>query len=102
MFWNKYRGTVSEGGAREPPRWIGIPPGQNDGCLPNYRSTQVYAQRLLLESLLMLADLSNEEGKLICSQLTVALSESKRTQTVGMDPPCLSYFFLVASTHELA
>jgi hypothetical protein len=69
----------------------------------SYRSTQVYAQLLLLESLLMLDDLCNEEGKLIGFHLIAAVSVggTKITQMVSMHLPLLLIFFLVGSEHHL-
>jgi hypothetical protein len=93
---------VIGGGARELARWIGTPPHRTHGRLPSCRSTQAYVERLLRESLLMPADLGDEEAKLICSQLGTAFRESKKRQTVGMDCSSLSDFFLVGTSHELA
>jgi hypothetical protein len=45
----------------------------------------------------MPADLCDEEGELICSQLDI-----ERRQCVGMDFFFLSEFFSVGSTHERA
>jgi predicted branched-subunit amino acid permease len=69
----------------------------------------MYAQRLLRESLLMPAYLSNEEGKLICSQLGTVGTETIKPQTVGMDFLFPLYFFsfpflvfFVGTSHERA
>jgi hypothetical protein len=50
----------------------------------------------------MPSDLCDEKGELICSQLTAAIRESKKRQSVGMRLPFPLYFFSAGSTHELA